>query len=309
MNYWWVNQNQTYKLEVDGGYMWSPKVNKNGGMNPYYDNMTKVKIGDILFSFSDTRIAALGVITSEGYSASKPSDFDAIENWGNEGWCVNVNYHELNNQVRPKDSISYLLPFLPEKYSPLQINGNGNQNLYLTSLPEPFAKALLDLIGEEATIIIKGLMPQDVIEVESDRIQDEIRQNNNLGSTEKQQIVKSRRGQGVYRTNLERIENSCRITGVSAKEYLRASHIKPWRDSSNHERLDGYNGLLLAPHIDFLFDKGYISFSDDGMLLISEKANKDVLSQWGISSSVSVGDFYDKQKEYLAYHRRIVFQG
>jgi putative restriction endonuclease len=75
MNYWWVNQNQTYKHEVDGGYLWSPKTNSNGGTNPFYANMTKVSVGDVVFSFKDTLILAIGIITSRGYSHPKPREF------------------------------------------------------------------------------------------------------------------------------------------------------------------------------------------------------------------------------------------
>lgn len=57
MRYWWVNQNRTFRQEVDGGYLWSPKRNKNGHRNPFYEFMREVSPGDIVFSFCDTRIA------------------------------------------------------------------------------------------------------------------------------------------------------------------------------------------------------------------------------------------------------------
>jgi hypothetical protein len=63
MRYWWVNQNQTFRQEIDGGYLWSPKRNKNGNRNPFYEFMREVAPGDIVFSFCDTRIAALGIVS------------------------------------------------------------------------------------------------------------------------------------------------------------------------------------------------------------------------------------------------------
>ena len=66
-----------------------------------------------------------------------------------------------------------------------------------------------------------------------------------------------------------RIERACRITGVTREEHLRASHCKPWRDSSNEERLDGENGLLLTPNADHLFDRGFIGFEDNGDVRVS----------------------------------------
>ena len=309
MQFWWVNQNQTYQHEVSGGYLWSPKTNANGNTNPFYDNMTKVTVGDIVFSFKDILIPAIGIITSQGYSHQKPKAFGTKgENWDNQGWCVDVDYHELSNKIRPKDFMDKIAATLPSKYSPLQENGNGNQGVYLAPIPQPMADVLLELIGKEALAIISNIRYQDITEIKEDTVEKEIRQNTSLEHTEKEQLVKSRRGQGIFRTNLERIEKSCRVTGVTAKEHLRASHIKPWRDATNYERLDGNNGLLLSPHIDALFDKGYITFTDNGILVISEVTDNEIIKRWGILPDFNVGDFNVQQKHYLAYHRANIFK-
>jgi putative restriction endonuclease len=68
------------------------------------------------------------------------------------------------------------------------------------------------------------------------------------------------------------IENRCRVTGVNNPVHLVGSHCKPWRDSSNEERLDGENGLLLRPTIDHLFDRGFIGFENSGELIVSPVA-------------------------------------
>ena len=101
------------------------------------------------------------------------------------------------------------------------------------------------------------------------------------------------------------LERACRITGVTKEAHLRASHCKPWRDSSNDERLDGENGLLLTPTIDHLFDRGFIGFEDNGNLLISPVAHLESLSRMGLSvnANQNVGMFSAGQKRYLEYHR------
>ena len=86
-----------------------------------------------------------------------------------------------------------------------------------------------------------------------------------------------------------------------------ASHIKPWKDSGDHEKLDGCNGLLLSPHVDRLFDKGFISFHDNGDVMISEKLDLKTLERWGLNEIVNVGVFSTSQAEYLAHHREFVF--
>ena len=122
-------------------------------------------------------------------------------------------------------------------------------------------------------------------------------------------MVKSRRGQGIFKSNVELIEKGCRVTGLTLREHLRASHIKPWSVSNDKERIDGNNGLLLAPHVDHLFDKGYISFDTSGRLLISSSLEFNVLMLWKIDPKTNVGTFTEQQLEYLKFHRENVFQG
>src|ERR1043165_3160249 len=87
MRYWWVNQNQTYRHEVPGNYLWSPKRNANGRRNPFYDFMREVAPGDVVFSFADTLIKAIGVVASNAYEAPKPLEFgQAGAYWENIGW-------------------------------------------------------------------------------------------------------------------------------------------------------------------------------------------------------------------------------
>lgn len=88
-----------------------------------------------------------------------------------------------------------------------------------------------------------------------------------------------------------------------------ASHIKPWAKSNNAERLDGNNGFLLSPHVDKLFDRGWISFQDNGDILCANHMAEEVMRSWGLSASVGVGGFNDRQKAYLAYHREYVYEG
>jgi putative restriction endonuclease len=79
---WWVNQNQTFRQEIEGGYLWSPKRNENGHRNPYYEFMREVAPGDLVFSFCDTRIAALGVVSGYCRESPKPEEFGtAGTNW------------------------------------------------------------------------------------------------------------------------------------------------------------------------------------------------------------------------------------
>ena len=91
VRYWWVNQNQTFHHELAGGYLWSPKRNANGARNPFYESMREVSPGDSLFSFVDTRIAAIGMAQLYCWESPKPVEFgEAGQNWENVGWKVRV---------------------------------------------------------------------------------------------------------------------------------------------------------------------------------------------------------------------------
>lgn len=139
MHYWWVNQNQTYKAEIQGGFLWSPKTRADGARNQFYANMKDVQPGDVVLSYCDTKIKAIGVATGTAKTAPKP-DFGAQgESWATEGWLVSVEYEELEQTIRPKDYIEQLRPHLPKKYSPLQSNGNGIQSVYLATIPDNLA--------------------------------------------------------------------------------------------------------------------------------------------------------------------------
>jgi len=90
-----------------------------------------------------------------------------------------------------------------------------------------------------------------------------------LEDTERQAVVAARRGQGRYRNDLLSLWIGCAVTRCTTETLLRASHLKPWRCSTNQERLDRYNGLLLTPNLDVALDRRLISFNDDGTILIA----------------------------------------
>lgn len=267
MRYWWVNQNQTYRQEITGGYLWSPKRNANGVKNHFYETMREVSPGDVVFSFVDTRIAAVGIAQSYCWESPKPQEFGgAGQNWENVGWKVRVNFTTLLNRIRPKDHMSVLKSLLPTKYSPLQPNGNGIQSVYLAEISDTFAEVVVGLIGQEALPVIAGarlnapimknpLRLGDDLDYWEHRLEQTVEQDATIPETDREAIIRARRGQGLFKERVSQIESYCRITRVNNLVHLVASHCKPWRDSTNEERLNGENGLLLTPTIDHLFDR------------------------------------------------------
>ena len=322
MRYWWVNQNQTFRHEIRGGYLWSPKVNANGARNPFYESMREVAPGDLILSFYKQHIQAVGIAWSYCYENPKPKEFGSVgAYWDRIGWRIDVKFSPIANRIRPASHMDLLGPVLPGKYSPLQASGRGLQGVYLTEISDKMMDVLALLIGREVRDLITG--PSKIIgkpldspwdsdrniEKWEDHLVLDLNKKSELKETERDALIKSRRGQGLFRQRVSLIERACRITRVDNPEHLVASHCKPWRHSENDERLDGENGLFLTPSIDHLFDRGFISFEDGGRLLIAPRADQDSLQRMGVETDnpVLVGTFSEGQRRYLDFHRNQVF--
>lgn len=308
LSFWWVNHKQTGKVEVNEGYIWSPQKNNNGSTNQTYINLTKTALGDIIFSYANGKIPAVGKVIALVQNKERPAEFGKTgHQWGKTGWLVSVQWQKLWSPLVPKDHLSQIVPLLPSKHAPIQANGNGNQGVYLAEIGSQLGNKLLYLIEQTNNGTSEAI--EEIDTTLAERAQERDIELASISTTQKQQLIMARVGQGDFRINVQKIESKCRITGLTDKRLLIASHIKPWKVSSNEERLDGHNGLLLSPHIDKLFDKGWISFSDQGHLLVSRENIQPILNIWSINTDMFVGTFTDQQKVYLEYHRTIIFKG
>jgi putative restriction endonuclease len=308
--YWWVNHRQSFRQEFDGEYLWSPKANRNGSANESYNNMTRVEPGDTVFSFAGGELRAAGVILAHVREAPRPSGFSAPDDsaGGEIGWQIPVRLQLLDHPLRVKQHAAELATVLPEKYSPIRASGDSNPGVYLAQVPPAMATLLLRLLAGQVERIQGDIGWQAGSEWADGAVETEIAQRHDLLPTAKVQLVKARRGQGVFRQNVEQIEHACRVTRVLDRRHLRAGHIKPWRSSDDREKLDGCNGLLLAPHVQHLFERGYVSFADNGDLLVSSMLNPSVLAAWGVTLPFNAGAFRPEQQYYLAHHRAHVFE-
>jgi len=299
MAYWWVNQKQTFDRAVKAGYLWSPKTNVEGKTNPFYEHMTQVCPGDVVFAFANTRIKAVAIVNGAHYAKDRPDDFKKTDNeWRRDGWAVPVDYHLVEVPLKVSEHMTKIGPRLPRKYSPLRPDGKANQ-AYLFPVPHEMAAELLSLLNVDIDDL--GTW-QDEVRVK------EIKEDGSIGETVKAQLINARVGQGIYRKSVSDIEKVCRVTGTSEPKFLIASHIKPWAKSTNSERLDGSNGLMLAPHIDRLFDRGYISFEDDGRLILSKQLPEAVRLKWDVVQKIPSIPFSATQVQYLNYHRDVLLR-
>lgn len=134
---------------------------------------------------------------------------------------------------------------------------------------------------------------------------EEIYSQKDTDKTERESLVATRLGQGNFREGLISHWGQCSATGYKQQNILIASHIKPWRDSTNQERLDKFNGFLFIPNIDKAFDRKFISFKSTGEILISPELEEP--QRLGIDASITI-TLADQHQSYLEYHRDILFR-
>lgn len=316
--FWWVNHKQTHRQEIEGEYLWSPKTERNGAHSHFYNNMRSAAPGDFVVSMANANVAHIGCVADYAISAPKPLEFGKLgDNWLNEGWLLPMVWLKVQQPFSPKSNLDKIAPLLRGRYAPLQAaTGHGNQKAYFSEIDE----ALFFVVADTARF--SSVNQANLVERSNARTSDEvadaleeqllarIETDSNLSATEKIDLKKSRRGQGSFRRSLLHLQDACRVTGIRNSALLIASHIKPWRScKSSFERLDGYNGLLLSPDVDYLFDKGLISFENSGEILLSSKLHKSDLERLGISllPSHPQSEFHQNYNVYLEHHRCNVF--
>jgi hypothetical protein len=232
---------------------------------------------------------------------------------------VDVAFQRFARPLKIIPVAGQIAPLLPARYSPIRKNGHGNQGAYLAEissalaqrllgLAEPMLLRLMDTRADFAAHEAPVGVPMVVVEWE-DSLQEAIAQDDSRSLTTRQALVNARRGQGVFKDNVARYERECRVTHVRERTHFVASHIKPWREATDDERLAAGNGLLLTPSIDHLFDRGFISFADEGEVLVSLVANHDALQKMGVTSDrpLFAGRFNSDQRHFLDYHRNEIF--
>jgi hypothetical protein len=128
-------------------------------------------------------------------------------------------------------------------------------------------------------------------------------------TTEAERLVVQRVGQSLFRDGLLDLwEGRCAVTGLAVPALLRASHIKPWADCfTDAERLDVYNGILLAPQLDAAFDRGFITVQNDGAIVVSEVLDADARAILSLDKPLRVRGITEGHRSYLPWHREHVF--
>ena len=293
MRFWWVNQNKTWAHERRGGYLWAPLEGMDGRDLFHWKNMEEVEAGDVIFSFAKSRICAVSIARFHAYYSEIPPEFGVDAPWKQMGRRLDVEYYDISEQLSLRDILPISRSDVGMYRGPIQKSGLRANQSYLHEISATFAVALLNKIGLEH-ILQSGPEDRTFNEIDADE------------STTRLQLIEARKKQGKFRENLIRAWGSCGVTGASNTTLLVASHIKPWKWSTNEQRIDPNNGLLLSAAYDRAFDRGLISFDSEGCLLHNPDNEVDLV-RIGIQPRTKLSRYSDEIDAYMSFHRERCF--
>ena len=251
--------------------------------------MTRVQIGDVIFSGYEQKIVAVSVTSGSAYESDPPDERD-IRKWPSRGWRIDVAFSELRSPLRYGDFVPSIVTMLPQHHSPFSSTGKSNLG-YLFALPDGAGQLLIEKIEATEPLFLDRAITTEFA-------------NKPDGETTRDALVAARLGQGKFRDDLDEIwDERCALCALSRRELLRASHIKPWSASNNVERLDPYNGLLLAVGYDVAFDNLLITFDKNGKLVFAPDFSISDAKAVGINPDACLRQIHARHLPYLEEHR------
>jgi len=309
--FWWVNHPSLPVFDPEASSLWFAQRRAHNKTRAESErNVQRLLPGDLLCIASEDTLCAAGVVLKvpQGEQRMMAADNPPhAQGQMEHGFAVPVRLGAFSNPPRFADHAARLTGVMPRRNAPLRAGGSLNRDAWLCLMPAPLVATIRELLRGELEQIVSAATAMLGSRLGDDAAEAILQQRSDLDAALKAELLHARYGQGLFRANVERWQQGCRITGLLDRRHVRAVHIKPWARSSDAERLDGHNGLLLSPHLAHLFERGYLSFSNAGALLISRELNPAVVRSWAIDSDSSCGTFAPEQHPYLEFHRGEIF--
>ncbi len=278
-------------------HLWTPTENSNRYV---HQSIHDIKEGDIVYISLNAQIVAYS------HSINAPYKYDNTEQkkYPPSGHRVDLKIENLLSPFKIKNYKKEVLEYRKKvkKHFPYDKNCNGVQGAYLYEISQEFSDFIISLIEKNGNKKVEIYSNKKEIEEIEQLLEDK-----KLIGEEKEIVIKARVNQGIFRKQLLNSECKCKLCGLSNEKLLIASHIKPWSESDENEKLHVHNGLLFCPHHDKLFDKFLISFEDDGKIIISDELSQEDRMLLNIRDSMKV-KISDENKKYLKWHRDKFFE-
>ncbi|WP_039042939.1 HNH endonuclease [Sporosarcina sp. ZBG7A] len=300
-----VMQGRTYHEEKELGILWSLQQDSAGNVQHFWERMKEVNEGDRIFHYVKGDIVAISIAKTGYREERKPTPIHLPGNENDKGYLVEADYYEFDKPLTIINVFDEILPLLPVKYSPFQENANGNQG-YLYPCNDELTIKLVELISD--------LNIYEIDEEQLEFVMGTVRKTEHdfltpiLAETEAEAKTKVRLGHQRFRNELMPLWNDkCALCDIELPELLQASYAKPWKDSTNNERIDPNNGILLCRNHNALYNNGLISFDGQGKIHISASIPEEDYNKYGLHAKLRVNRT-EKNKPYLKWHKKHLFK-
>lgn len=294
-----VMQGQNYEEEKELGFIWTPQKDRSGSEQHSWERVREVKEGDRIFHYVKGDIVAISVAKTDCTIEKKPTSKKSTQ-----GYLVQLAYYEFEKPLTIQDYFDKISLHLPKKYSPFQQDSSGNQG-YLYPCNEALLIKLVELIGdlniyeevdeqlEFALGIVKRTAHNPLIPL--------------LAETESAAKTKVRIEKKKFKQALlHQWHSKCAICEIDLLELLKASHAKPWKDSTKLERVNKYNGILFCANHAELYNRGFIAFDGQGKIHISSLISEENYEKYAIHAKVKIARV-EENKYYFKWHKRNLF--
>ncbi len=299
-----VMQGHTYQEEQEKGFIWAAKQDSSGMPSHSWERMMEVEKGDLIFHYVKGDIVAVSVATTGCEVAYRPSNPQNHALWNDPGYFVALDVHELDVPINIQTKLEEISPLLPNKYSPFQANGHGNQG-YLYPCHEELSIKLLEIIADSNITKIEdeqlALAIGTVVETERNTLIPL------LAEAESELKTKIRLEERTFHARMMPLwAHQCTICGIDLPIVLQATRAKPRKDCTKEERIDPYNGILLCANHAILYKKGYIAFDGQGKIHIAEEMSEENHKKFGIHRQIKIARM-EQNKPYIKWHKRYLF--
>ncbi|MEZ0479995.1 HNH endonuclease [Planococcus sp. SSTMD024] len=293
MNSYIVMQGETYREEKRLGILRAPMKDKSGATPHSWSRVKSLQKGDRTFHYVRGALVAVGTIQED----AREQNTGAQE----AEWVAPCEYLELDEPLEIASCIKVVAEYLPVKYSAFQPDGNGNSG-YLYPCNESLALAFLELLSSSKWRNIEQL------EFVYDAVREEKYNSLTAWMMDSEYLLrqKFRVLTGRFKTlQLEQRGNKCAICSLSNPALLRAVYSKPWKDSTDAERIDPANGTLLCANHAGLYESGQIAFTGAGTLRMSTSLQREA-GKYGLKKNMRIAAS-DLNTPFFRWHRNNCF--
>ncbi len=269
-----------------------------------WDIVKKLQKGDVVYSITEDKIISVNIVTSEPKKKKKPSDLDIPA--AGDGWYVSLNYSQLKRSFTLRETHkNEITKLCAGKESPYNSNGSANEGhiFEITYEAHKYMMGLVSTYNLSNNLDLPELQERDVALIH--QIDDMVMKY----ETKEHKALAVRMGllETVLKQMLLSHNKKCAVCDIDYTEFLSAVYCKPWDDASTSEKLDINNLLLMCPLHREMFERGFITFNDKGMIKISGEMRFENFKSLSINLFTSI-NMTESQVDYIQWHRKNVFK-